>query len=122
MAARKHNETGAEGAVFPDLTVTVRSGAHVGLCLSIPIGRTVIDANLLSWVGDGLLEALVAAREGMGAEGYPEIDRRKRLEDLIEQALKVLDTLDGDADLEEDLEGDEGEDDAPGVIRGGSGA
>jgi hypothetical protein len=80
----------------------------------------VIDANLLSWVGGGLSEALLAAREGMRTAAHLKAHQRKRLEDLVEQAVSVLDTLDGDADLEDDHEGDDGEDDAPGIIQGGS--
>lgn len=90
------------------------------MTLSIPLNRTVIDANLLSWVGGGLSEALLAAREGMRTAERLKAHQRKRLEDLVEEALSVLDVLDGDADLEDDREEDEGEGDAPGNIAGGS--
>jgi hypothetical protein len=103
-----------------DLTVTVPTREHGGISLSIPLNRTVIDANLLSWVGGGLSEALLAAREGIRAAEKLKALQRKRLEDLVEEAVSVLDMLDGDPDLEEDAEGDEGEDDAPGLIQGGS--
>lgn len=103
-----------------DLIVTVPTRDHPGITLSIPLNRTVIDANLLSWVGGGLSEALIAAREGMRLAEHLKSHQRKRLEALVEEAISVLDTIDGDADLEEALEGDEGEDDADALIRGGS--
>lgn len=90
------------------------------MALSIPLNRTVIDANLLSWVGGGLSEALLAAREGMRLAERLKVTQRKRLEALVEEAISVLDTIDGDTDLEDDVEGDEGEDDAEGMIRGGN--
>jgi hypothetical protein len=80
----------------------------------------VIDANLLSWLGGSLSEALLSAREGMRTAAQLEARQRKRLEDLVEKEVSVLDMLDGDADLEDDPEGDESEDDAPGLIQGGS--
>jgi hypothetical protein len=45
--------------------------------------------------------------------------RRQQLEEWIERAIAILDALDGDTDLEDDVEHDEAEDDAPGLIRGG---
>ncbi len=102
-----------------DLTVTVPTRDHPGINLSIPLNRTVMDANLLSWVGGSLSEALLAAREGMRTAAHLKAHQRQRLEDLVEQAVTVLDMLDGDPDLEEELEGDEAEDDAEGNIAGG---
>lgn len=90
------------------------------MALSIPLNRTVIDANLLSWVGGGLSEALLAAREGMRLAEHLKTYQRKRLEALVEEAISVLDTIDGDADLEDDQEGDDGEGDADDLIRGGN--
>lgn len=46
--------------------------------------------------------------------------RRQLLEEWIERAIAILDTLDGDTDLEDDAEHDEAEADAPGFIRGGN--
>jgi hypothetical protein len=47
--------------------------------------------------------------------------RRRELERWIEQAIALLDTMDGDADLEDDaLDHDDGEWDKPGRIVGGS--
>lgn len=90
------------------------------MALSISLNRTVIDANLLSWVGGGLAEALVAAREGMRLAERFKATQRQRLEALVEEAISVLDTLDGDTDVEDDREGDDAEDDAEGAIRGGT--
>lgn len=45
---------------------------------------------------------------------------RQILEAMVEEAISVLDTLDGEADLEDDREGDDAEDDAEGAIRGGT--
>lgn len=90
------------------------------MTLSIPINRTVIDANLLSWVGGSLSEALLAAREGMRLVEHLKTYQRQRLEALVEEAISVLDTLDGDADLEDDREGDDGEADDNEPVRGGS--
>jgi len=103
-----------------DLTVTVPLREHRGISIAIPLNRTVIDANLLSWVGGGLSEALLAAREGMRTAARLKAHQRKRLEELVEEAVSVLDMLDGDGDLEDDREGDEAEDDAPGLMRGGN--
>ena len=102
-----------------DLTLMVPTREH-GMTLSIPINRTVIDANLLSWVGGSLSEALLAAREGMRLAEHLKTYQRKRLEALVEEAIAVLDTIDGDADLEEEPEGDEAENEAEGALRGGS--
>lgn len=41
-----------------DLTVMVPARDIPGMTLRIPVNRTVIDANLLSWVGGGFSEAL----------------------------------------------------------------
>lgn len=94
------------------------------MTLSIPLNRTVIDANLLSWVGGGLSEALLAAREGMRLAEHVKTTQRKRLEALVEEAISVLDTIDGDADLETadpDLEeGHDTEDHEAGPFRGGT--
>ena len=111
-----HRETPTQ----QDLTVTVPTREYPGMALSISLNRTVIDANLLSWVGGGLAEALIAAREGMRLAEHLKASQRKRLEALVEEAISVLDTLDGDADLEDDREGDDAEDDAEGAIRGGT--
>lgn len=46
--------------------------------------------------------------------------RRQQLEEWIERAIAILDTLDGDTDLEDDTEHDEAEDDAPDLMRGGN--
>lgn len=94
------------------------------MTLSIPINRTVIDANLLSWVGGSLSEALLAAREGMRLAEHLKTYQRKRLEALVEEAIAVLDTIDGDADLEDadpDLEDcHDAEDLEAGPFRGGT--
>lgn len=85
-----------------DLTVLVPALEHPGGFLSLPLSRTVIDANLLSWVGGGLAEALLAAREGMRLADPIKTTQRERLEALVEEAISVLDRIDGDADLEDD--------------------
>lgn len=107
-----------------DLTVMVPTRDFPGMTLRIPVNRTVIDANLLSWVGGGLSEALLAAREGMRMAQDLKAVQRKRLEALVEEAITVLDTIDGDADLEDsdpDLEdGHDAEDLEAGPFRGGS--
>lgn len=107
-----------------DLTVMVPTRQHPGMTLSIPLNRTVIDANLLSWVGGGLSEALLAAREGMRLAEHVKTTQRKRLEALVEEAISVLDTIDGDPDLEAadpDLEeGHDAEDHDAGPFRGGT--
>jgi hypothetical protein len=103
-----------------DLIVTVPTRDHPGITLTIPLNRTVIDANLLSWVGGGLSEALLSAREGMRLAEHLKATQRRRLEDLVEEAISVLDTIDGDRELEEELEGDDSEADADDLVRGGS--
>lgn len=48
--------------------------------------------------------------------------RRQMLEHWIEQAIALLDQMDGDPDLEDDdREADDAERDMPGLIRGGAG-
>lgn len=116
MDDRKHQKTN-------DLTVMVPSREHPGVTLSIPLNRTVIDANLLSWLGGGLSEALLAAREGMRTAERLKAHQRKRLEDLVEEAVSVLDMLDGDPDLEDDdpdlEDGHDAENQEEGPFRGG---
>lgn len=48
--------------------------------------------------------------------------RRQMLEHWIEQAIALLDQMDGDPDIEDDdREADDAERDMPGLIRGGAG-
>jgi hypothetical protein len=94
------------------------------MTISITIGRTHIDANLLSWFNGRLSEALLAARKGTHHAGDDNADQRKRLDAMVEEAITLLDTIDGDADLEDgdpDLEdGHDAEDLEAGPFRGGS--